>query len=360
MKAPGLRWLVPLLATGLGLALAEAALRILTPSAPQVELDIYRRDAAGNLRLLPYLDKRHVTPLWDVAVRTNEDGWRDDPGAAADLADSVLGLGDSFAFGWGVEESDSLYRRLEGELGARVLNAAVPGTGTSDQAQLLETVFDSQRPSWTLLALFVGNDFLDVEIGGAGRFEVEDGLLREPGGGPGPVRRAALESRLLQLLRALQFRYGPASAARVPHNWDSWMRAFAQVHRRDAPAELFEGMAAALDRIAAWCDGHDSKLVVVAVPRSWQIDDAELDAMLRGLAMDRSELDLDRPQRFLQDWGLRRNIAVIDLLPAFRAAVAADPSLRLFYTPDSHWTPQGHALAARTAAQELTAVEARR
>ena len=358
MSPPQLRWFVPLLSLTLGLLLAELLLRVAAPYAPQVELDIYGRDAAENLRLLPNLDKRHVSRHWDVDIRTNADGWRD---AAEDADAPILGLGDSFAFGWGVEEEEGLYRRLEAELGQRILNAAVPGTGPSDQARMLETALAAAHPSLTLAAVFVGNDFVDVRLGGAGRFDVAGGLLRQPGAAQaGGLRTLALESRLLQLLRALQFRFGTGAAGAAPRNWDDWMRAFAEVHRHDAAPELFEGMSAALDRIHAWCEERESELALIVIPRSWQIDDAELAETLTGLAMDRAELDLDRPQRALLDWGRERSVLVIDLLPAFRAAAARTPELRLYHTPDSHWTAEGHALAARVAAAQLTAVQPRR
>lgn len=345
------RLLVPLLAALVGLAAGEVLLRTVFHVAPQVDLNIYRRDQAGNLRLQPNLDKRHVTPLWDVAVRTNADGWRDEPG---EPATSVLGLGDSFAFGWGVDEEEGLYRLLEAEHDAKILNAAVPGTGTLDQAQLLETVCADARPRTVLLALFVGNDFDDVAGGGAGQFAVEDGLLVRNGSrDDSPSARAARlarRSRILQLLRALQFRYAPPGGE--PRGWDEWMRRFAQIHLREG-AGLLEPMAAALDRIHAWARARNARLAVIVIPRSWQLDPQELAAMTDALDIDPANLDLDQPQRFLARWGAERSVEVIDLLPAFRRAAAADPDLRLYHTPDAHWTAAGHALAARVAAEAL-------
>ncbi len=344
------RLLVPLLSVLVGLALGEALLRGVFRYAPQVDLDIYRRDEAGNLALIPHLTKRHVTPLWDVHVRTNAEGRRDEPGDEA----PILGLGDSFAFGWGVEESEGLYRRLENKLGQKILNAAVPGTGPPDQARLLETVFADAAPEMVLVALYVGNDFHDAAAGGADQFEVDGGLLvRKTDEGGAGAWGWARRLRVLQLARALQLRWFASGPGGQEREWDAWMRRFAEVHRRDAPERLFEATAEALDRIRSWCDGRGARLAVILIPRSWQLDDAELAAMTAELGIDPEELDLDRPQKFLLAWGAERGAEVIDLLPAFRRVAAEYPRPRLYHTPDAHWTADGHALAARSVAARL-------
>lgn len=348
--------LVPLIAVSAGLAIGELLLRNVFHVAPQVDLNIYRRDSHGNLRIQPNLDKRHVTPLWDVAVRTDSGGWRDEPGESLE----VLGLGDSFAFGWGVEEGEGLYRLLEQEWGRDILNAAVPGTSAPDQAQLLASEFTDANPETVLLAFFVGNDFTEARIGGAKLFAVEGGRLRYVRSHPGWPAKALDELRsfrVLQLLRALQFRYGFLTNDGPARNWDEWLRMFAKIHLREGESsQLFGPAAGALETIAQWSRRRGADFHVIVIPRSWQIDEQELAGMLDALQIDATRLDLDRPQDFLAEWGAEQGVSVIDLLPAFRQAVADDPSLRLHHTPDAHWTPVGHALAARTVAKALRGI----
>lgn len=341
------RWLTPVIAAVFALVGGEILLRTVFHAAPQVDLDLYQRDDAGNLRLRPNFDRRHITPLWDVSVHTNGQGWRDESLDAA----PVLGLGDSFAFGWGVEESEALYRLLEDGLGVTIGNAAIPGTSSGDQAKLLETYFAEFRPQRLLLAFFVGNDFVEVRLGGADRFEVDGGLLRDKQVVPTfPLLR---RSRLLQLLRALQFRYAPSESPGLGASWDQRMRSFAAIHLRDTADAQFAPAADELARIKQWCEQRGARFSLIVIPRSWQVEPQGLAAMIEALAIDPEELDLDRPQRFLKEWGAERDVEVIDLLPAFRQAVSDEPDLRLYHSPDAHWTAAGHALAAETVAGVL-------
>ncbi len=75
----------------------------------------------------------------------------------------LLVLGDSQAFGWGVPLEQSLGARLEmrletlGHGPVEVINAAVPGSNTYQQAALLERVGMDYQPD-CVLVLFTGND----------------------------------------------------------------------------------------------------------------------------------------------------------------------------------------------------------
>ena len=160
---------------------AEAIARLSVDSIPRLDLDSYRKSGEGQLLLRPAVTRRHSTRHWDVTVSINEEGWRDSPGLGSAGDSVVLGLGDSFAFGWGVELEDSmlflLEQQLTGRHRVRLLKAGVPGTGPGDQLRLLQTLGPKYQPSAVVLIFFVGNDFVDVQMGGARQFQVESGLL---------------------------------------------------------------------------------------------------------------------------------------------------------------------------------------
>ncbi|MEZ5366475.1 MAG: GDSL-type esterase/lipase family protein [Bryobacterales bacterium] len=348
-------------ALALSAVLAEVALRLL-PAGVVVEPNLYRM-ADGLLLLRRDWSGRHVTPLWDVALSTNSRGFRDFEREPREDEAVVLGLGDSQAFGWGVELEETFFSRIEADLPpVRLLKAAVPGTGTSDQVEMLARFGPAERPRVVLIALFVGNDFVDVERGGSAQYEVVDGFLAHRGEGGGQLRRLAIESRLLQALRAAQFRLGLAPQRK--RMWDSWMREYAQVHLLHPPERTRLAIAEtieALDQIVELSRGMGATPLLVAIPRSFQIDPAEAAEMARGLGWAPEELDLEQPQSRLAAWADEQDVAFVDLLEPFRAASRAGGQ-PLFYTPDAHLTAAGHAVAAQAVrpalAQALASVDA--
>lgn len=338
---------------------AEASLRLFFDAAPQLELDIYRKQD-GLLLLRPNLKRRHVTRQWDVVVRTNSEGWRDQERETSGR--TVLGLGDSFAFGWGVEAQESFYSLVEQGLGDALINAGVPGTATIDQERLLAALIPRYRPQFVVLAFFVGNDFTETGFGGAERLEVADGLLelKPIDGQDAPTswpRRLAIQSHLLQLLRAVQFQLeASVQPGGLPRTWDAWMREFAQVHLRrpsDRAQEAIRATLESLDRIADRCSRDGIGLAVLAIPRSFQIDQSEREEMRAALGLKLENLDMDRPQRLLHEWAEGKDVLLVDLLDDFKARQAA--GARLYYSPDAHLTPRGHRAAATALAAALAA-----
>ena len=357
----------------LALAIAEVAARYLF-AAPLLDLPIYRRDTQGNLLLRPGLRRRHVTRHWDVTVAINEQGWRDSSDPTPSGGPTLLGLGDSFAFGWGVELEESLFflveERLKRVRASRFVKAGVPGTGPSDHWKLLPALWERHRPSIVVLVFFVGNDFTDVQMGGSAQFEVRDGYLRrrplpdQPDSWINDVSWSlARYSRLLQWLRAAQWNWArsesnsAASPNSVPRGWDAWLREFAQVHLRSYPQRTETAVRHTLDylgRLADFCRDRSTVFALVVVPRSFQVYPAELVELKSALGLTDAELDLDRPQRILREWARQREVPLLDVLPEFRKSAAVEPNRRFFYYPDAHLNPAGHRVAAEALYSFLT------
>jgi lysophospholipase L1-like esterase len=357
---------VVLLSTLAAVAVAEFAIRHWLHAVPQLELDLYRRDPHGNLLLRPGIERRHVTRLWDATIHINSEGWRDREPGPAETAPAILGLGDSMAFGWGVPLEESLLSLLEQRIGrehpARLIKAGVPGTGTGDQLRLLELIWPRYQPRAVLLCFFVGNDFVDVQSGGAAQYEVTDGLLahRPLGNESGSWLAAARSqlvrrSHLLQLVRAVQLNWTrpdslqQASRDHSPRRWDDWLREFAQVHLKNYPERTrraVEETLRYLDGFQAFCQSQAAPLVLVVIPRSFQVYPREREEWLAGLGLSEGDLDLDRPQRLLNGWATERSVVAVDLLAAFRAHQRDNPGVNLYYYPDAHLNALGHRVAA--------------
>lgn len=315
---------------------AELAVRAFH-AAPRLELDIYRMPEPGLLLLRPNIERRHVAPRWDVWIRTNSDGWRDDEGAAA----AVLALGDSMTFGWGVKAGETFPALVEERIGVEVLNAGVPGTGPLDYARMAELLTPELMPQIVVTGIFIGNDFYDAEHGGGATFVVEDGLLGRRGETPAWRSRLVRSSHLLQALRAIQFQViGSYGDKRV---WDSYLREFAQIHLVRG-ADAFNSMFEALVNLLRAVRGANAELVLVLIPRSFQVDPDEREEMMAALGVTGADLDMDRPQRAIRAWASENGVHVADPLEEFRTRAASGKAL--FFSPDAHMTPAGHQAVA--------------
>jgi lysophospholipase L1-like esterase len=97
-----------------------------------------------------------------VEVRTDRDGFRNDPEPAGERV--VLALGDSTTFGWSVEQAETFPARLEALLNTaagaeptwRVFNAGVPGYTSLQLRILAERLVPALRPD--VVVVSVGNN----------------------------------------------------------------------------------------------------------------------------------------------------------------------------------------------------------
>ncbi len=358
--------------TALSLVLCEVGLRLISPGYSPISLDIYHFDEHGVLAMRPNLSRRHLTAEWDVAVTLNADGLRDRDQPVNSSGGTILAIGDSFAFGWGVELTDTFLYRAEEALrpeAVRVIKAGIPGTGTSDQLLWLEHYGQRFQPGLVIVCLFVGNDFVDVQKGGvAQQFIVKDGLMEKKTieGKPPSWRQAVIgklkrSSLLAQRVAQLVWTYGQRIDAQHRNHAglkarDPWLWEFYKVHLRPAPPETrqaYELTLQALDGIHQWCKQQQMSMLLLVIPRSMQIYDWELERWKQSFKVQTEQLDIDQPQRVLADWATRKQVSLCDLLPDFRLYSKDHPKERLFFYPDAHMNANGHRLTATLLADFL-------
>ena len=182
----------------------EIALRVLVARAERTQLKqqetlrresefvFYEFDRYLGWKNKPLAEGSFATPDSKTFVRINSKGLRDQEYEYAKPAGvyRILVLGDSFAWGYGVEQGKNFTDRLEELLNksvagnlVEVINAGVSGYGSDQELLLLEREGMKYQPDLVLVA-FATNDFtLDNKSGRHGYylkpyFSVEGGQLK--------------------------------------------------------------------------------------------------------------------------------------------------------------------------------------
>jgi lysophospholipase L1-like esterase len=287
-------------------------------------------DGDSCWRLSPAFAGRFVRPAFDVEVRANRLGLRDrEPSPKPPGTFRALGLGDSFAFGWGVPLEASFLKRLEVLLDLsrpgvphEVVNAGIPGYGTWEALQLLRSVGPVYEPDLVVLAFYEGNDYLNNGAAPRRRAVVDGYLTDLPAGGSGgAVRAAASHSALLTLFD------------------DQWSR----LREKRAFRSSVEKTKALLGEMEALLTAWDVPLVVVFIPDQ---DPAAYARPALARLTDRLARgeDVFGQRRELADFCHDQGIGFCRLSARFEDVPDA-ASLRLS-PDDAHLNAEGHRLAA--------------
>jgi len=267
-----------------------------------------------------------------VVIETNAWGLR---GPEYDLDPDgihVVVLGDSYAFGWGVEEEDSFPRELErllrerfGDLSLTVINAGIPGYGLYQQIEMLRHIRRHVPLDVVISTFSLANDPVD-------------------------------ELRIARYTPDRLRDYVPA--VRDPASFVSWLsrssRTVSLLDQRTRSLQLFlanagagarDLAAASMTRLIDECDEVGTPLLVVVVPQRNQI--------LRGGVAGWFAGQLTRKLRALPREITRRYGVPLVELTASLASV--QQRVDAYLPNDAHWSPAGHEAVARAVAEALPA-----
>ena len=298
-------------------------------------------------------------PDFSYRLRTNSHGLRNDREQGP--VDAIL-LGDSFAFGYGVNEEDTWAARLSELSGIEFVNLGVSGLGAVRELRLLETEGLPLQPKLVVWQFFKNDPwdasrFQQWQASGNPDFmawEKEQYSQPKPaaqGSGVGwAVRRflyrhvisyelvkyalgigvytdqseqrirVVVDGKPLLLEQTLNRTWGDFSQPDIEQGWRLTQESLLQAR------DLVEAAGA--------------KFAVVMVPSKeevyWHLLAPRLD--------DPEGMHMLEPSRRLAEFCRQEGIPYLDLQD--RMAAAAQQGQVLYLTYDAHWNPAGHALAA--------------
>ena len=272
------------------------------------------------------------TPEFRTTVRINERGLRD-RGHSYERHDDnqrILVLGDSFAWGYGVEESERFSQLLEEALGVEVINAGVSGYST-DQELLWYRSEGIKYETDLVILVFAGNDVGDNDrelvstIYYKPKFILKRGQL-VPTGYPVPKtspqgifiyslsQRSALAYFLIQRYFDLLTLYGNSKANSEQAN--------SPASGPSAEKEPFALTIALIDEMKNVAESRKAKFMIVTTDRWWNHPSEET---------YRDFIDTLQTEGFL--------VLDVESVPGF------DPE-EMLIPNDGHWNQSGHEFVA--------------
>jgi GDSL-like lipase/acylhydrolase family protein len=272
-------------------------------------------------------------------IRINNLGFR-----GKDLVDKKPGgafralvLGDSYTFGDHVDDGESYPARLEEALGAmrpgldvQVVNAGANGFGILDEAAMWRRAGERVDPD-VVVVTFSPNDVSDMTRPAPLIDQMLSHASMKTAPVIGPAIRLAQNTAIFNGLQmvAARIRVMTRSSAAVPEVEP------ARAGPEAAP-RAWEAYHRALAELAADLKAGRRGALLVLYPSHGNVSGED-----RPFASD-----------LLPAWAEGSGMACLDLLAAFRAAAARGEVLYLV-PRDSHPSPDGHRLAARTTAAEI-------
>ena len=354
------RWLFVVafnvLAIGVILGAAELAVRLVPEESYNQDerLAMCRPDALTIWRYRPDVDLSYKTPEFDIRIRTNRDGLRSAPVSPPDDTPTILFIGDSFAFGWGVAE-DQRYSEAIGRLIAptlpgakvRIVNAGHWMYTFDQQLVLMKQLIERYHPKvvvqdfyWMHIRTLFGHQFHraadgtlqsvtdpKIMISDRGVLKFRSDLLERP---PLHSQLVAVVARAI-LNRDLRERAG---------EWVSYMRPGPQ------NAELWAVTEELVDETIKTLKAAGITYVPFLLPVSIEFPGGNWVNVGWTAAAPPTDVDVTLPGARLAAMFARRGVDIVELAPPMRARMGNGGGAAPYYPQDGHWTAAGHAMAA--------------
>ncbi|MCK5451183.1 MAG: SGNH/GDSL hydrolase family protein [Candidatus Omnitrophica bacterium] len=325
----------------------EIALRIF---APQITVCKINYDWRKDDDVLPYVPKLEykgrmvLKDQFDVVLTTNSDGFRGNKDFAKEKIQEtkrIAFIGDSFTFGWGVEDEEAFAAILGNKLKTKskdveALNAAVYGYDIVQYSEMFNRVLE-YNPDIIFLGFCLENDFNITPLKSG--VDSKESIR---------VERTKISSRIRSFINNLHIVAMVRDRLYITFpKIRNLMLSLGINNKRDIFLKKYPGMLTLslketerrLDEMKRICQLRGIRFVVILIPLKEQIYCRdEINKFL--------EYDIDKPNRVMENILERRGIEYIDLLP-YLVEEGKRSDNRLYFDTDPHWTAYGHDKVAK-------------
>ncbi len=265
---------------------------------------------------------------YDVSVRFNRHGLRDSQDLSDAGLDDYFVVGDSFAFGWGVEENERFSERLRELTGRRVFNLGIPANVDGYERLLDYAARKGARVRNVILSVNMIDDLREYAPA------AKDAAANNGSDAGGT---ALNKIKLILLAHSSLYFLTTSMVNRV-----AWLRKIL----------IRAGLIIPLGNVNAASPGEleikNTADRLAGLARRFNI--IFLIIPSRALWLGKNRAETDRVHRGLMRELSKRRLDVIDMRPVLEAG--GDP-MRYHFLNDGHWRAAGHQIAAEAIAAKI-------
>jgi hypothetical protein len=262
-------------------------------------------------------------------IRFNSLGFRDDQNVAKAQPKDFILVGDSYTFGWGIQEKQRISEQLESIIKRRVFNISIP-TGFDGYEDLL--TYARQQGARTNRIIIAASLETDLHLYSDRKTEVKAAVEIKPRGSwLTPIKAyLAQQSALYALATTLVHRI--LFLKKLATKLGILIPNLEGIRKYEFSQAVIEASAQRLKRLA---DQYKTTVLIIPSRALWHGTFQIIEARRHTAFVKRlSEL----------------NLSVLDLRPIFEQT--KNP-LSLHFKNDPHWKPAGHKMAALALAEYL-------
>jgi len=328
------------------LIILEAVFRILFPFGPAFPKSAYVEHPTLGYSLAPNQDFTIQDTDFIYKVTTNSKGFRDEE-EVLDAKKRIVIVGDSYAFGTGVENDETFASKIENE-NIQAFNLGVGGYGTVQEVRMAREQLGLD-PDVVVLQFFNGNDVQDSL--GLRKMAVKDGRLvyADTASNFGAMRK--LQAWMIENSRFLSFAY-----LRTRNLIGVFKYTFdkkEQLYRlsfslEDYSEEIngrFEVIDSAFQDLEALSKENGFKVIVLIIPNDYEVDQEKFDKLLSVMGLDKEGYSQEKMGNVVASLAEKHGFQAIDMRAAFTAGD--------YFPHDGHINEKGHEKVAEALGEAI-------
>ena len=342
-----------LFAITISLVFAELILRTFLNEIFDSPLNIYQADSYLGWKLKSNMNLTVSRNALLMRINSNDVGFREmyQKLNKGQKQIRIIGVGDSFLFGYGVNiENSVLYilnslikKGFRNDVIYDVSNFGVPGYNINQYYKIAKNCLNMQQVD-ILLLFFYTNDFKsDTEYDFKGVNE-EGYLIRKTQEDSGLLKHILFDINSFIKRKSKLYMFGKIRLKPLFQKIGIKAKPKYDIYKSDTNLfNKYKHTFTLIEKIQKLCEKEKVKFILCIIPHKIQVVGLMEELKKWDKKADIKDFDLLKPQKELGKYCISKDIMFIDFYQHF---LNSGETTQLYFKEDSHWTQRGHEIAA--------------